>query len=279
MAKKKFQCTECDTNTTRKHPILAIPLCRKCETKIPDKYQYITKTRAMSEYRLKPIDLDKLGVFELPNPHYRTAAPMQLYLLRQIEGLAKDKWGSPEPYIVTLTNFSNEILAWFLEDTNRLKQLPPEKFEYFVADRLDQMGLGVHMTGNTNTRDGGVDIVAYPDTGCLFPFIVAVQVKHHRKNVPTKDRPVKDLLSVVTSQSSPFNIGLIVTNTAFTANAHWWADNNKKFLRLRDLGDLQRWLKNDFVNEYEWREIPDEIELTKGISITIPKPKILKLGE
>lgn len=67
---------------------------------------------------------------------------------------------------------------------------------------------------------------------------------------------------------------MIVTNTSFTADAHWFATNNPTLLRLRDIQDLRRWLKNDFVNEYEWREIPDQIELAPGIHIAIPKQQL-----
>lgn len=75
----------------RKHPILEIPLCAKCQRNNSAKYQYITKTRAMGEYRLKPSELAELGVHKVDNPYYKKAAPMQLYLLSQVENQAKRK--------------------------------------------------------------------------------------------------------------------------------------------------------------------------------------------
>ena len=42
-------------------------------------------------------------------------------------------------------------------------------------------------------------------------------------------------------------------------------------MRLRDLQDLRRWLKDDFDNEFEWREIPDRIVLAPGVEIAIPR--------
>jgi len=229
----------------------------------------------MGEYRLKLSDLAKLRVHEVDNPYYKKAAPMQLYLLSQVEEIAKRKWGNLEPYIVTLVDFNNELLTWFLEDTERLKQLPPDKFQYLIADRLEQMGLGVQLVGNVYRKDGGVDIVAYPNTGCIFPFLLAVQVKHHRTNRKTAVGDIRDLHGVITARTSPFNIGMIVTNTTFSADAKWFAENNKTLLRIRDIKDLRRWLKNDFINECEWREIPNQIELAPGIQIAIPKPKII----
>jgi hypothetical protein len=73
-------------------------------------------------------------------------------------------------------------------------------------------------------------------------------------------------------------MGMMVTNTAFTVDAIWFAANNQTLLRLRDLRDLRRWLNNDFANEHEWREIPNEIEIAPGVRIAIPKTRILNPG-
>lgn len=70
-------------------------------------------------------------------------------------------------------------------------------------------------------------------------------------------------------------MGMVVTNTSFTPDAKWFASNNNTLLRLRDLKDLQRWLREDFVNEHEWREIPDQIELAPGIIVPVAKSKLL----
>jgi hypothetical protein len=86
---------------------------------------------------------------------------------------------------------------------------------------------------------------------------------------------VRDFHGVLTSRVSPFHMGMIVTNTSFTADAKWFANNNQTLLRLRDMQDLNRWMRNDFVNESEWREIPEEIELTPGVTIKIPRKQSL----
>jgi hypothetical protein len=228
----------------------------------------------MGEYRLKAGELAELGVFETKNPHYRTAAPMQLYLLPQVQELSRRKWGTAEPYIVQLVGFNDELLAWFLEDPERLKTLPEDRFENLIAQLLGARGFGVRLVGDTRRKDGGVDIVAWPEFGHPFPFLMAVQVKHHRVDLKTGAPHVRDLHGVITSQASPFHLGMIVTNTTFSADAKWFAENNKALLRLRDLADLQRWMSKDFNNEHEWREIPDRIELAPGISVEIPKPKL-----
>jgi hypothetical protein len=68
----------------RIHPILDLALCSGCQRKDKEKYGFITKARALGEYRLRPIDLRELRVYEVDNPHYKKAAAMQLYLHSQL---------------------------------------------------------------------------------------------------------------------------------------------------------------------------------------------------
>lgn len=272
--KPRPRCVECGKVSYRSHPILDIYLCLKCQRRYPEKYRFITKGRAMDHFRLKPRELAELGVFEADNPHYKKAAPMQLYVLHQVEELSRRKWGTVEPYIVQLVGVNDELMAWFLEDPERLKKIPEDRFEQLIAELLEARGFGVRLVGDTRRKDGGVDIVAWPEVGHPFPFLVAVQVKHHRVDRKTGAPSVRDLHGVVTSQASPFHIGMLVTNTAFSADAKWFAANNMALLRLRDLEDLRRWMRKDFNNEHEWREIPERIELAPGISVEIPKPKL-----
>jgi hypothetical protein len=77
---------------------------------------------------LKPADLENLRVHKVDNPHYKSAAPMRLYLLSQVQELSNRKWRTTEPYIVALFDFSDERLAWLLEDLERLKSLTAEQF-------------------------------------------------------------------------------------------------------------------------------------------------------
>ncbi|PZO39968.1 MAG: hypothetical protein DCF17_12610 [Shackletoniella antarctica] len=138
------------------------------------------------------------------------------------------------------------------------------------------MGLSVQLVGDVYRKDGGVDIIAYPNRGCAFPFLLAVQAKHHRSNRKTGSPDVRDFHGLLTSRVSPFHMGMIVTNTSFTADAQWFADNNQNLLRLRDMKDISRWMKNDFMNEAEWREIPEKVELVSGVTIQIPKQQLLR---
>ncbi len=100
-----------------------------------------------------------------------------------------------------------------------------------------------------------------------MPFLAAVQVKHHPRGAPTRVESVRDLHGALTSAHSFFHMGILVTNTRFTPDAAWFADQNRQLLRLRDLPHLRRWLRNDFDNEAEWQEFPSKVTLTPGVEI------------
>jgi hypothetical protein len=138
------------------------------------------------------------------------------------------------------------------------------------------MGLEVQIVGDVYRKDGGIDIVAYPKSSSIaFPFLLGIQEKHHPTGANTGAPDVRDLAGVISSPGFRFNAGMLVTNTAFTPDATWFAENQAAMLRLRDMNDLRRWLLEDFQNEAEWREIPQNIILAPGIEIIIPRPKII----
>ena len=175
---------------------------------------------------------------------------------------------------IRLITFTRKLYDWLLENPSRLQSLSDDDFEGLVADRLAAMGLGVKRVGNCHQKDGGVDLLAWPERSGSFPFLLAAQVKHHRTNRKTGSADVRDFHGVLTSQGSHFHFGVIVTNTSFSADAEWFARNNSKLLRLRGLSDLCRWMRDDFINEFEWREIPNSIELAPGVTIEIPKKRL-----
>ncbi|HUU31598.1 MAG TPA: restriction endonuclease, partial [Phycisphaerae bacterium] len=130
------------------------------------------------------------------------------------------------------------------------------------------------LTGATTRKDGGVDLIAVPKIRTVASFLLAGQVKHHKRGEKTGRSAVDRLLAW---RDSEFRLGLLVTNTEFTRDAKWVAsqDRNRAFLRLRDTEDLKRWLEENFDYEKNWREIPEFITLAPGIKIEVPKPKII----
>jgi transcriptional regulator with XRE-family HTH domain len=180
----------------------------------------------------------------------------------------------PKTALVRVVDFSPELLRFLQEDPTRLRSLTPDEFERFVAGRLDCMGYNVTLTGASNRKDGGIDLIAVPKVGTLGSLVIAGQVKHHQGDQKTGRGAVDRLLAW---KDSVFRAGLLVTNTTFTKDAIWTAqqERNSRFLRLRDFTDLKRWLQDQWGTEEDWREIPDRIELAPGVVIEIPRPRII----
>jgi predicted helicase len=131
------------------------------------------------------------------------------------------------------------------------------------------MGMGIERVGSVYANDGGIDVVAWPEKSATFPFLIAVQAKfHHREYRKTGVKAVLELQSVV--RNLPFQAGILVTNTSFTPNAKWVARNRPHLVRLRDHEDLRRWIVGNFLNETEWREIPEFLEYAPGKKLWLP---------
>jgi len=271
ISKKKEICENCGRKTVSGvHEILQIVLCLPCARKL----KYITKSRLKSEYRLKESDLQSLNFLEVANPHFKVAPAMKLYLLEQVEYLAKNKYGSNEPYKVVLIERPEEIYNWLIQDTTRFFHLSPDDLQNIVAERLEKAGYNSQLMGNIYEKDGGIDIIATPKNA-LIPYLLAVQVKHHKLNRKTPVGDIRNFHSALTSRTSLFSLGLVVTNTSFTPDANFFANNNSHLLRLRDIRDLKRWMQNDFDNEHNWREMPNKIILTNNKEIIVPTDRIL----
>jgi len=139
-------------------------------------------------------------------------------------------------------------------------------FEDFVAERLDDMGMDVHKIGSTYTSDGGVDLIASP-RGSVFPFLLAVQIKHHhRPNIKTGPAPIKDLQTVLANL--PFHAGMIVTNTEFTPDAEWWASKAPGKIQLHDISSLRNWITSRY-DATRLQNIPAKIQLTPRLSVDV----------
>jgi len=84
------KCVECGKKTTNSsvYNLLGVRVCLKCQKKY-DKYRLIYKTTALKEFEITEDELYKLKYLEIPNPHYRSAAPSHLFLRSQVEKLAE----------------------------------------------------------------------------------------------------------------------------------------------------------------------------------------------
>jgi hypothetical protein len=164
---------------------------------------------------------------------------------------------------VIVIEFGKELLAELRRNPAELLKLTPEQFELFLCDRLVVMGMEVKRVGSIHQPDGGIDILAWPRRPTAFPFLLGVQAKHHNSwSKKVGVRHVREFDSAI--RHRPLQAGLLVTNTSFTANATWEVENHKQIIRLRHFEDLRRWIADNFVDEAEWREIPEQIEYLPG---------------
>ncbi len=169
---------------------------------------------------------------------------------------------------VEVINLSPILLEWLQEDPTRVAKLSPEQFENLVADRLTRLGLVVIKTGTTFTPDGGIDLIAYPQSSSV-PYLLAAQIKHSRKNRPVSASVVRDFRGAIAPL--PIDIGMIVTNTSFTPDAEWTARQLPKIIRLRDLENLKRWLANELDESMILKDFPNVIEVAPRLVIPIPR--------
>jgi Restriction endonuclease len=104
----------------------------------------------------------------------------------------------------------------------------------------------------------------------LFPAAPEEPVKHHQSpKYKTGPSEVRDLIGVM--QTLPFSFGVLVTNTIFTPDAQWVAKQRPMLVRLRDMTDIKRWLEDNFLDDCDWREMPEFLEVCPGITIQLPR--------
>jgi hypothetical protein len=173
-----------------------------------------------------------------------------------------------KPIRIDLIGVGAGFMKALKDDPYLVHEISPEQFEEFICDRLYAMGLEPQRVGNTNSKDGGVDVIFWPRERGAFPFLGAAQIKHHR-NPQTKQGPsaIRDFAGVLAGH--PFTAGILVTNTSFTPDAEWFAREHARLVRLREFRDIRRWMFDIFDNAAEWREIPTMIQLCPGVSITL----------
>lgn len=130
-----------------------------------------------------------------------------------------------EDYIRT-----EELLEY---NENRIKDMSPRDFEFFVANIFRELGYSVKVT--QSTRDGGKDIIAtkaYP-----VPFSLIIECKHWRNKVDIS--VIRSVYGVQVSNKN-FNKSVVVTSSTFTRDARKFADEQINQMTLWDIGDLLR---------------------------------------
>jgi MraZ protein len=162
---------------------------------------------------------------------------------------------------------SLQILSMVQADSKVLQSLSAEDLETFVCERLERMGFVSTRIGATREADGGIDIVICPRGPSPFPFLLAVQVKSHRGGRKTPVSAVRDFAGTVRAQ--PVRGGVLVTNTTFTMDARWFAEQQRNLIQLRDFSDLSRWIRDEFAAHELYREIPSSLQLRPGVTLQV----------
>ena len=174
-----------------------------------------------------------------------------------------------QPIRVELVDVSQVLLERLRLAPDEIYRISEEQLEELVCERLAAMGLEARRTGGTNRKDGGIDIFFW--NGGPFPILGAAQVKHHRTwNRSNGPDVIRDFCGVLATH--PFQFGVVITNTTFTADARWFANHQQGLIRLRDGKDLRKWIADGFVTDELWRTVPAKIELCPGVEIDIPIP-------
>ena len=173
--------------------------------------------------------------------------------------------------LVRVVSITPELIEFLASDPQRMRELTPEVFELLVAERLQAMGFWIHRTGHSNAPDGGIDLVASPEKNAAFPYLLAVQVKHSRRQTAhVRPAVIRELQSAMVA--ARLDVGLVVTNTRFSAPARAAAETaGLGRIRLRDMHDLSRWLIKDFAPDVQRPDLPEEILIAPGLRIKIPR--------
>ena len=132
---------------------------------------------------------------------------------------------------------SASLVDYFARHPQRLRELPPRKFEELVADLLARDGYDVHIT--PESKDGGRDILASRHDG-LVPQLLLVECKRYAPKNPVGIQLVRALYGVV--QSERATAGLLVSTSRFTRGAVAFQKTVPYQVSLRDYESMVTWL-------------------------------------
>jgi CheY-like chemotaxis protein len=227
-------------------------------------YDHLAQTR-MVLLGLTELEVDMQRLTDLGfDGHFPKPIPRHL-LTDYLRRLMRHRPGAA-PYVVALPA-SEQILHLLRQNPDRIQGLGPEELEELVLNRMEAMGFRCARIGPTRRPDGGIDLIACPNDQAPFPYLMALQIKSHRGNRQTPVGDVRDFMGALAGRT--ITGGVIITNTSFTPDARWFAQQHEHLLKLRDVHDLRRWIYDEFaVNEF-WREIPSQLELRPGLVINV----------
>lgn len=145
--------------------------------------------------------------------------------------------GVPSRIAVEVLGINDELISWLSKEPDRMRGLPPRRFEELVAELLVRQGFEVEMTPCTS--DGGLDMYAAKKNS-LGRFLYLVECKRYCPSRKVGVGVVRGLYGVV--QEKRANAGVIATTSFFSPAAIEYQHRIEYQMKLRDYSDLQAWL-------------------------------------
>lgn len=163
-----------------------------------------------------------------------------------------------------ISDYTYKLIDDLKIDYDIIFKISPEQFELLVANLLDRRGFKVQINGKTNTKDGGIDIIAYRKD--IILIVIAIQVKFKtRPEKKVNAGEVRDFKGAL-SLNDYFSAGILITNTDFTVDARWIENQLNAKMELKDSEDIQMWLRDNFTTKKNLRM---EVDIAKDVNIKI----------
>lgn len=163
------------------------------------------------------------------------AAPEELAAARNIEGLS-----------VQVSEINAELIEWLEKHPEKMRELPPRKFEELIAELFKNRGCEVQLT--PQTRDGGFDIFLTIPT----PFGTHFGIVECKRNAARRkiDVAIVERFIHTVREKMKANVGFIAATTTFSPDAMKEAAVYKHQLRLLDFAKIK-----EMVSQYgKWHQ-------------------------
>ncbi len=131
-----------------------------------------------------------------------------------------------------------DLIKYFAKHPEKMREMPPRKFEEFVSDLFRKEGFNAKLT--PSTRDGGRDILVTSDTA-LGKHLHLIECKRHGEDNPVDVKLLRSLYGVVEAERA--TAGMIVTTTRITPPGIRFINSVKNRLSKKNYEDLVAWIK------------------------------------
>lgn len=142
-----------------------------------------------------------------------------------------------EQQIIVVQDITEELLSRLARQPDLIYELDPRRFEELVARLLEDHGCEVSLT--KRTRDGGYDIFGRIKGSIASPVFLA-ECKRYAPHNKVGVEVVRGLFGVTEIQRA--NLGLIITSSSFTKDAHEEKIRIGSRIELKEFNDLCSWL-------------------------------------